>query len=404
MIYIEDKALCCGCSACEQICPRSCIRMEEDSEGFLYPVVAAEDCINCKLCEKVCPVLNRYPAKEEPLKCYLGKTTDEIIRSHSSSGGIFAEVANFVIQKGGVVFGVRFDDHWNAIYGYTESTSGLKTFYGSKYVQANPRKAYTLAKKFLSEGRIVLYSGTPCVIAGLNHFLQKKYDNLITLDIVCHSIPSAKIWGKYLLELSKQNDAIVKDVSFRNKSNTWSHYSLCVTMETSSGETIHMVEPKEKNAYMRGFLNDLYTRPSCEQCPARNYTSESDITLADAWGINKFHPELNDEKGISHVLINSERGAQVFNSLETCLNCICIRYDEVLPHSLHLPLIKSSKHNPYRQDFFRMISLGQTVEDASNELLNLYDAEMVKKNRRWDFLRSLPFFSILLKIKSYIRR
>lgn len=377
--------------------------MVSDSEGFSYPKVDIDNCINCGLCEKVCPVLNRYPEKEGPLKCYLGKSTDEIVRSNSSSGGIFAEIAKLIIQKGGVVFGVRFDEQWNVIYDYTESLDGLKAFYGSKYVQANPEKAYTLARKFLTEGRVVLYSGTPCIIAGLNHFLQKTYNNLITLDIVCHSIPSSKIWKKYLFELSEQNDADVKYVSFRNKSNTWSHYSLCIQMRTRNGELINMVEAKEKNAYMRGFLNDLFTKPSCCKCPARNYTSGSDITVADAWGINRFHPELNDEKGISHILINSEKGEEIFNSLKTRLDYINISYEEVLPRSLHLPLTASSTPNPYRDDFFREISLGKTVQETSNKLINKYEKEVNKKDRRGRILRSLPFFSVLLKIKSYLK-
>lgn len=403
MIFIKDKTQCCGCSACEQICPKKCIRMVSDFEGFSYPKVDIDNCINCGLCEKVCPVLNRYPEKEEPLKCYLGKSTDEIVRSNSSSGGIFAEIAKLIIQKGGVVFGVRFDEQWNVIYDYTESLDGLKAFYGSKYVQANPEKAYTLARKFLTEGRVVLYSGTPCVIAGLNHFLQKTYNNLITLDIVCHSIPSSKIWKKYLFELSEQHDADVKYVSFRNKSNTWSHYSLCIQMRTRNGELINMVEAKEKNAYMRGFLNDLFTKPSCCKCPARNYTSGSDITVADAWGINRFHPELNDEKGISHILINSGKGEEIFNSLKTRLDYINISYEEVLPRSLHLPLTASSTPNPYRDDFFREISLGKTVQETSNKLINKYEKEVNKKDRRGRILRSLPFFSVLLKIKSYLK-
>lgn len=404
MIFIKDKTQCCGCSACEQICPKKCIRMVSDSEGFSYPIVDIDNCINCGLCEKVCPVLNRYPEKKEPLKCYLGKSTDEKVRRNSSSGGIFAEIAKNVIQKGGVVFGVRFDEQWNAIYDYTESLDGLKAFYGSKYVQANPKNAYTLAKKFLAEGRVVLYSGTPCVIAGLNHFLQKEYNNLVTLDIICHSIPSAKIWKRYLFELSEQNDAVIKYVSFRDKSNTWSHYSLCIKMETKNGDLINMVETKEKNAYMRGFLNDLFTKPSCSKCPARNYTSRSDITVADAWGVDRFHPELNDEKGISHILINSEKGEEIFNSLKTCLDYITVSYEEILPRTLHLPLTASSKQNPYRDDFFRQILLGKTVQETSNKLINKYEIEVNKKDRRGRLLRSLPFFSVLLKIKSYLKR
>lgn len=294
MIDIRDKRNCCGCTACLQICPHNSISMKEDEQGFMYPVVNMESCVDCHLCEKVCPVINQYEGKNSPIHCYLAKTKDDKIRTKSSSGGVFTELAKYILGKGGVVFGVLFDENWQAVYDYTESEEGLALFRGSKYIQAIPESAYQQVLQFLKDGRLVLFTGTPCQVSGLNHFLRKWYDNLITMDVVCHSILSPKVWKLYLKEKEIEKGQKISYVSFRDKSLGWTNYSLRIDFEGLDGHNSTILESHSDNSFMRGMTYDLFTRPSCSECPARNYKSGSDLTIADAWDVNKYHPEWND--------------------------------------------------------------------------------------------------------------
>lgn len=391
MIVVNRKEECCGCSACSQACPKQCITMRADECGFFYPEVDENNCIECHLCEKVCPVLNRFEPKEEPFCCYLGKTKDEAIRSQSSSGGFFTELAKTVLNEGGVVFGVRFDKRWQAVYDYTTTVDGLELFRGSKYIQTLPSDAFSQTRRYLKEGRTVLYTGTPCIIAGLKHFLQKDYENLLTMDIVCHSIPSPKVWEMYLQELRAKYDASIQRVSFRDKSNGWSHYSLNIRLKKRNGDSVTITETKDKNLYMQGFLNDLYTKPCCSECPARNFTSGSDITIADAWNMDRYHPELNDEKGHSHILLNSERGKKYFNKCVSGLSSLPIEYNEVEPFSMHLPITASCNPNPYRSQFYEKMSKGQSFMSVTKKLLRHYRYYQLAKRIKAAVRRRLHF-------------
>lgn len=388
MITITNKIDCCGCSACEQSCPQSCISMQQDTQGFNYPVVDGDKCIDCHLCEKVCPVINQYEPKEAPLTCYLSKTTDEKIRAKSSSGGIFTEISKYVINQGGVVFGVRFNEKWLAEYDYTEAEDGLDAFRGSKYIQADVRGAFRKAQEFLKRGRLVLFSGTPCYIAGLNHYLKKSYPNLITLDIVCHSIPSPRVWSLYIDELKKKNKSKIKELSFRNKRNGWTKYSIGILFSKNGQDTL-FVEDHFCNIFSKGFAEDLFTRPSCSACPARNFKSHSDITIADAWDINKYHPEKNDEKGISHVLINTQQGFDVYASCVSNLDSMEINYTEVEPKTMHLPITKSCKSHEYRKFFFYMINNGQSVIFSTQLLLGISRLKRQIKSGVWYFIQKI---------------
>ena len=245
MINIIDKKNCCGCNACVQHCPKSCITMQEDGEGFLYPIVDQEVCIDCGLCQKVCPVLNQGEERK-PLQVYAANNPNEEVRMQSSSGGVFTLLAETIIQEGGVVFGVRFNDDWEVIHDYTETKEGLAAFRGSKYVQSRIGESYCQVERFLKKGRKVLFTGTPCQIAGLNLFLRKEYDNLLTVDFICHGVPSPGVWKSYLEELialkgNQKNSVLshskpiilysIRDISrieFRNKRLGWKKYSFAL--------------------------------------------------------------------------------------------------------------------------------------------------------------------------------
>ncbi|GHV67888.1 hypothetical protein AGMMS49928_05970 [Spirochaetia bacterium] len=199
-MIVPDKTQCTGCHACYAVCPVCCIVMREDAEGFVYPEIEIEKCTKCGLCEKICPALNQGNERR-PLHVYAAKNTNETIRAASSSGGIFTLLAETIINEGGVVFGARFNEQWEVIHDYTETIDGLAAFRGSKYVQSRIGDTYTQARDFLVAGRRVLFSGTPCQIAGLKNFLQKDYENLLAVDLVCHGVPSPAVWRKYLTEV-----------------------------------------------------------------------------------------------------------------------------------------------------------------------------------------------------------
>ena len=311
MIKITNKVDCCGCSACAMKCPKHCITMHADNEGFLYPKVNEADCIDCGLCEKVCHELHPFEERK-PLNVYAAINKDEEIRLKSSSGGIFYLLAEKTISEGGVVFGARFDEDWQVVIDYADTLEGIKPFMGSKYLQARTATAFKDAEAFLKQGRKVLFSGSPCQIAGLHHYLRKEYDNLTTVDFVCHGVPSPKVWQRYLDEVVTSGKQAINDVKFRNKSNGWKKFNFVLSYNQEE-KTHSLCSWHQQNHYMRAFLSDMILRPSCHECRAKQGSSHSDITIADFWGINIEMPEMDDDKGTGLVLVNTDKGRQALD-------------------------------------------------------------------------------------------
>lgn len=320
MIKIVKKEQCCGCSACLHICPKQSISFKDDSEGFLYPCVDLTTCINCGLCENVCPVINQNEERISEV-VYAAKHPDEEIRLSSSSGGIFTLIAEKIIDQGGVVFGARFNDKWEVVHSYTDTKEGLVSFRGSKYVQSYIGNSYLQVKAFLEEDRHVMFTGTPCQVAGLKKFLRKDYEKLLTVDVVCHGVPSPKVWRDYLMNISQGR--LIENVNFRNKESGWKNYQFVVKV----GDDI-ISQPFYENLYMRGFLNDIYLRPSCYSCKVKSGRSGSDITLGDFWGIDNYFSDLDDDKGISIVLLNTSKAIANFNALD--VDRYEVSYNQVL--------------------------------------------------------------------------
>ena len=355
MINIQENKNCCGCSACASICPKHCIKMVEDNEGFLYPHVDNKLCVNCGLCEKVCNELQPYD-KREPLHVFAAINNNEEVRLKSSSGGIFYVLAEKTIHEGGVVFGARFDDNWKVVIDYAEDMKSVEAFMGSKYLQARIDNAYKDVKRFLNDGRKVLFSGTPCQVAGLHKFLRKPYDDLLTVDFICHGTPSPKVWGMYLDEVIKEGKRLSK-VEFRNKKKGWKNFSFNISYNEAD-QMHYMSSPFTKDLYMNVFLKNVILRPSCYDCKAHSGRSQSDITLADFWGINTVFPEMDDDRGTSMVFINTKKGCLLFG-------VDGIRYKETTYETIkHLnPACYSSPHlNPKREYFFKNIDLLNTID------------------------------------------
>lgn len=347
MINITDKLQCCGCSACAQRCPKQCISMQSDEEGFLYPKADGSVCIDCGLCEKVCPVINRNDERE-PLAVYAAKNADENVRMQSSSGGLFTLLAELTIGQGGVVFGARWDEEWNVRHDCVERKEDIAKLRSSKYLQSAIGESYRKAEMYLREGRQVMFTGTPCQIAGLKHFLRKDYDNLLSVEVICHSVPSPGVWQQYLSE-KLQNIGVrkseIQQISFRDKSTGWKTYSF-VIKEKNGNE---YRELSSKNAFMRGFLADLYTRPSCQACPAKHLKSGSDITLGDWWGIDSLMPEIDDDRGVSAVTVNTLKGSRALCDLNVQL--YSVSYDALVKYNS--AIIRSASIAKNRNAFFR---------------------------------------------------
>lgn len=340
MIRIDRPTDCCGCEACAQRCPKQCIAMRADAEGFLYPHIDTAVCIDCGLCERVCPVL-RQEQPRKPIAVYAAKNPDERIRMESSSGGVFTLLAEQTIRAGGVVFGARFDEAWEVVHDSTETIEGLAAFRGSKYVQSRIGTSFARAEEFLKQGRQVLFSGTPCQIAGLNRFLRRSYDNLLTVDVVCHGVPSPLVWRRYLDGIG--GGTTVSRISMRDKSTGWTHFRIRIS-DTDRNLVNATVGD---DPFMKGFLANLYLRPVCHACPAKSGRSGSDLTIADFWGIRRVLPHFADDKGVSLVLTNTKRGAEIFGASAT--NRTEASYSDALKYN---PAIESSPCIPKARSEF----------------------------------------------------
>jgi len=321
-MILADRLHCTGCSSCAQKCPKNAISMLPDKEGFLQPVVDDTKCIKCGLCEKTCPVLNGNTESKNQYTttAFAAINNNEEIRMESSSGGIFTILAEKTIEECGVVFGAKFDENKRVIHSYTEIKCGLKDFRGSKYVQSDIGNAYKECEEFLENGRKVLFTGTPCQIGGLRAFLKKDYENLITIDLICHGAPSPLLFEKYV-DFRKEQDfknaaeRRIQRIAFRRKDCGWKQFSVAFTY----GDATEYCQPLTKDKYMQVFLQDYALRESCYDCPFRKEKRLSDITLADFWGIERVCPEMFDDKGTSLVIINSTRGEETFDKAKNYL-------------------------------------------------------------------------------------
>ena len=344
MIKIARKEDCTGCHGCYNVCPKKCIDMNFDEEGFLYPSVDSNKCVECGLCEKVCPIIHTVEIENEPIAigCY---NKDEKIRMESSSGGIFTLISELVIKSGGVVFGAEFDENFNVRHSYVDNMQDLHKFRGSKYVQSTIGNSYYDAKQFLEQGRQVLFSGTPCQIAGLKRYLQKDYDNLICQDIVCHGVPSTYIWEHYKKFIA--NGRKISSVKFRDKSTGWKTYSLEIDFYDGSSYK----DIGNENSYIKGFVKDFYLRPSCYECKYKTLHRESDITLADFWGIEANEPELDDNKGTSLIFLNSYKGKLVFKKIKKSVIFKIVDIHKAV--TFNSSAFKTALYNKKRVNFYK---------------------------------------------------
>ena len=348
---LVSKAVCCGCGACYSICPKNAISMKFDEEGFEYPVIDEKLCINCKACSKVCPVQNHVGKSEYKVQAFAAYNLKEEQRLQSSSGGIFPLIAEYILQNGGVVYGAAFTDSFDIKHIAITSSAELNRLQGSKYVQSKLGNIFLDVKDALLDNKIVLFSGTPCQVEGLKSFLRKDYNNLYTIDLVCHGVPSPIIWQRHLNE--EYGIDYISDINFRDKKNGWANYDLHIS---SSGESNHEPNPIGiyKEDYLRGFLKELYLRPSCHKCPFKKIHHVSDITLGDLWGNKTICPDFaDDNKGISAVFVQSKKGELLLERIKSMMEFQSINIDDVIRNNM--AMVESEKPHPKRREFFEEI-------------------------------------------------
>lgn len=342
MQKVLEKNKCSGCTACASICPKNAITMEKDKEGFMHPVIDQDKCINCGLCKRTCPVLNTK-SNESINKCYVAFNKDDKEKAKASSGAIFTLIANYILDNNGIVIGAAFDKDNKLKHIAVTDNKELDKLKGSKYLQSDLTNVFKYIKENIKDNKI-LFVGTPCQVAGLKSVI-KNNDNLITIDVVCHGVPSPKFFDKYIKELEENNNDTLINYNFRDKSTGWDTYSNTATFKNSK-----KTELSYNNNYMKLFLSDIALRESCFDCNFKLGNKYSDITLGDFWGVQKYYPEMYNKKGVSAIIINTNNGIEIFNTIKDNLEYKECKLNEIV--SGNPSLQKSGNYPTKRSEFF----------------------------------------------------
>ena len=348
MIHIIDKTDCSGCAACYSICPKDCINMVADSEGFLYPQVNETICTNCGLCDRVCPIIHPIEERRIEQHAYLVQIKNEKIRRESTSGGAFTAIAQWIIQHDGVVFGAAFDENFVVKHRYVDNMDDLYCFRNSKYVQSQIGETFRQIKFFLKKGRWVCFSGTPCQIEGLYQYLQKReYDKLVLIDFVCRAVPSPLLLKKYIhvqqsLLGNKTRQIIFRDKYYGYKYSTFSIY------ENDAKCMYH--RGVETDPYLRAFFSNVSVRPSCYQCKFKKRYRISDFTLWDCFNVADFSRKMDDDKGTTRVLIHKSKADHILKEITDSIFIERINEDKAVQGVREM--IESVPYNKKRPEFF----------------------------------------------------
>jgi coenzyme F420-reducing hydrogenase beta subunit len=391
VIKVVDKSKCSGCHACLNVCPQDCINMAPDEKGFLYPLINEEICNDCNICEKVCPIINKVEENNQTFRIgYMAYNKNDSVRTFSSSGGIFSLLSEYIINSGGIVVGSAMsDDCKSAKHLIARSIEELSALRGSKYIQSTIGTVLCEIRQYLFDGKLVLFSGTPCQIAALHSFLGKRYDNLYTQDIICHGVPSPLVWNNYIKYLENKYNSIVRTVFFRDKSLGWHEYSLLIRFVNGKKYQKYAWN----DTYMKGYLENLFLRPSCYNCSFKTINRQADITLADFWGIQEEYPNFDDDKGVTFVMVNSSKGQKLFQMMEERM---VLKKIDIMDALKYNPAVIESVVPHPKSDYFWENYNGDNLKELVNiccykSLYRKIRSELARKKRKiqMKFLRKI---------------
>lgn len=383
---LAEENQCTGCSACSSICPKQCIHMEPDAEGFLRPVVEKDGCINCDFCTRVCPILSPvHPLSPAETSSYAAYNLDSDIRWQSTSGGVFTALCKWTLNRGGVIFGAAYNENFTVRHCMIDCEAELWRLRGAKYSQSDLADNFSQVKAYLTHGRYVLFSGTPCQVAGLQKYLGKSWDKLVLADVVCHGVPSPNVWKRYIQYRSLQdaNGAIPTKINLRSKESGWPGYSVRFDYEGYPSYTVQNVH----DPHLRAFVGDLCLRPSCYDCQFKGISRTSDFTLADYWGIERQFPELHDGKGTSLVLLHSTKAKRIWEELSPQMRCQKAEPERAVaenPSAICSSLLTENRHvfmSRYQDDDFKELTdeLLPQRKDAKHSSFLAYVAHRTKQ-------------------------
>lgn len=384
-----EKELCTACSACVSICPKKCIHMIRDNDGFNYPQIDSLNCIDCHMCEKVCPIINKVHLNNLE-KAYSIKNKNENIRLSSTSGGVFSLLAEKIIEKKGYVVGASYDDEFYVKHIIIDNMFDISKLRVAKYSQSDLGDTFIKVKRLLDKGHFILFSGTPCQCEGLKSFLQKDYNNLITVDLICHGVPSPKVWKSYVqYRANKENNNVLPiDINMRSKNSGWSYYNYSTEFDYGDGKKTYI--HNKNDLFMNLFTKNICLRSSCSNCIAKGVKRCSDFTLGDFWGIWNQHFEFDDNKGISAVLVHSEKGQQLLSKITSDIELIEVDLEDV--YKENQSLLISSKKDISREFFLNSIN-EKNFEKIANKYL-----KVSQENKNVSF-----FMNIINKLMNLVK-
>lgn len=348
-----NKSECSGCTACMNICPKNAIKMVCDEEGFKYPVIDKNKCINCGACFRICPNVKKEE-KNTIMEAYGAKHKDKKEQFTSRSGGAFIAISDYILEQNGVIYGAELKENFTVVHNRAITKEERDKFKGSKYIQSDMNDIIKRVQKDLCDNKKVLFSGTPCQVASVNACIKDKYkENLYTCDLICHGVPSEKIFRNFLEYIQKINDKNIKEFIFRDKRFGWeTHFETFIFDDNTEISTTYF-----KNL----FYGHHILRPSCYNCNYANIHRPADITIADFWGIEEVNPEFLDKNGVSLVIINNEKGKELFDKVKNKLNIIDCSIEDCIKHTYTLnqptPITENREEfwNDYKKEKFDYI-------------------------------------------------
>ncbi len=418
---LENTDLCTGCTACQSSCPVEAIEMVKNAKGFLYPEINQKICIDCARCKNVCPILNQKNKKSLG-KTYAGYTKDSLAHKKSSSGGIFAELAKWVLEQNGCVYGAAFDHSMTLRHIRVTSLNDLDSILGSKYVQSDLGHVFADVRADLKDDQLVLFCGTSCQVAGLKSYLGHEYSNLLTADLICHGVPSPEMFQIYLSQVVSDK---VTDYQFRNKDRGLKKQETLIVGETGEllrqptqenkyyqgflknlyirpschsctfkglnrvsdftlGDywAVREYDPEQENKYYQGFLKNLYIRPSCHSCTFKGLNRVSDFTLGDYWAVREYDPDLANDYGTSCIIVHSPKGEEILSRLQERLKIKPANLKNVTVwNDCYERSVGMNPEEPAFYELIRTVSFEEAVTQLYGETRQTRDTSKIQKLR-----------------------